>query len=106
MDSMLICIIHNSKNNVKYLSNTKLAKIRKSCVAFKDGVTKIILAEMGLFVFSRGEGKDKIVVAVNASNHSKVIKLSKKCKDLYSLQIEKTFEIPSSNFVVLKGLNK
>jgi len=31
MDSMLICIIHNSKNNVKYLSNTKLAKIRKMC---------------------------------------------------------------------------
>ena len=89
-----------------YEHYVKLAKIRKSCVAFKDGVTKIILAEKGLFVFSRGEGKDKIIVAVNASNHSKVIKLSKKCKDLYSLQIEKTFEIPSSNFVVLKGLNK
>jgi len=45
----------------------KLSRIRKELPAFKQGIYRLIRASGGLFVFSRGEGEERVTVAVNVS---------------------------------------
>ena len=45
-----------------------LAKIRGSLPAFSGGVYELMIAREGVFVFSRGEGAEKVIVAVNVTN--------------------------------------
>jgi len=47
---------------------SKLAKIRKHHSCFRDGEYKLIEARKGLFAFTRGEGADRVLTAVNVSD--------------------------------------
>ena len=80
----------------------KLAKIRKENAVFKSGETSVIKAEKGLFVFTRGEGKDKIIIALNSSNHEKQCSCAKEMTELYTNEIGKTFKLLPKGFVILK----
>ena len=51
----------------------KLSRIRKELPAFKQGIYKLIRAGGGLFVFSRGEGEERVTVAVNASGEDTIL---------------------------------
>lgn len=80
----------------------KLAKIRKENAVFKSGETSVIKAEKGLFVFSRGEGKNKVIIALNSSNHEKQCSCVKEMTELYTNKIGKTFNLLPKGFVILK----
>lgn len=43
----------------------RLGKIRRERSVFKDGETKILLQDRGVFVFERGSGDDALVIAVS-----------------------------------------
>ena len=59
----------------------KLAKIR-SLPLFKQGQTKIIAHENGMFVFERTDGEENIVIAINLGQEQYVLKLSSPVYDL------------------------
>ncbi|MBQ3572372.1 MAG: glycoside hydrolase family 13 protein [Clostridia bacterium] len=82
----------------------KLAHIRKSNSAFKCGSTNILKAEKDLFIFTRGEGKEQITIALNRSNHAKECIFSGKMQELYSNKKGKKFELPANGFLVLKAI--
>jgi len=52
----------------------RLSDIRKKHKCFKDGYYTLIDAREGLFAFTRGEGKERVLIAVNASPNDKTIK--------------------------------
>jgi len=54
----------------------KLAKIRRKYNCFKDGEYNLIEARDGLFAFTRGEGKHRLLIAVNVSDEDKTIAAS------------------------------
>ncbi|MCL2627629.1 MAG: glycoside hydrolase family 13 protein [Oscillospiraceae bacterium] len=60
----------------------QLSKIRKENSAFKDGPYTLIEARDGLFAFTRGIGKERVLIAVNASDFDKTINASDFCYDL------------------------
>ena len=59
-----------------------LAKIRKNNNCFKDGEYKLIEAKEGLFAFTRGEGKHRILTAVNISDTDRTMTASEFKHDL------------------------
>ena len=81
-----------------------IAKIRKENQVFKDGVTNIVALEKQIFIFSRGEGKDKITVALNVGNHAKRITLNGNAIDLYSGERDKAFDLKPNGFLILKAV--
>jgi len=54
---------------------TALGRLRKSNTCFAAGKYKLIEARRGLFAFTRGEGSDRILVAVNASEKDRSIRV-------------------------------
>ncbi len=80
----------------------KIASIRNSNCALIDGNIQIKHAKGGAFVFTRGEGKEQITVALNATNHLKEITFSGKMIDLYTKKIADKFSLQSNGFVILK----
>jgi len=54
----------------------KLAKIRKEQSCFKDGLYTLIEARKGIFAFTRGEGKKRILVAINTSGKDRTVTAS------------------------------
>jgi len=52
---------------------SKLAGIRKQHSCFRDGEYKLIEARTGLFAFTRGEGDDRVLAAVNVSDSDRVV---------------------------------
>jgi len=59
-----------------------LAKIRKENDCFKDGEYKLIEAKEGLFAFTRGEGKNRVLTAVNVSEKDRIMNVSEFKHDL------------------------
>lgn len=82
----------------------KLAEIRNSNPVFAEGEISIKHAINGAFMFTRGNGKEQITIALNASNHVKQLKLSGDMIDLYSGKIANKFDLPSNSFAVLKSI--
>ncbi|MBR3863956.1 MAG: glycoside hydrolase family 13 protein [Clostridia bacterium] len=80
----------------------KIASIRNSNLSFKDGAIQIKHAKGGAFVFTRGEGKEQITVALNATNHVKEITFSGKMVDLYTKKHADKFLLKSNGFAILK----
>jgi len=60
----------------------KLAVIRKEHSCFIEGEYTLIEARDGLYAFTRGEGDDRVLVAVNVSETEKTITASGFCFDL------------------------
>ena len=81
----------------------KLAQIRKGNEVFKDGVINIVKADKGLFVFSRGEGEQKITVALNAGNHTKELIFSGEAVDLYTNNKAQKFELKPNGFLIISA---
>jgi len=81
----------------------KLAQIRKEKEVFKDGVINIVKADKGLFVFSRGEGEQKITVALNAGNHAKELIFSGEAVDLYTNNKAQKFELKPNGFLIISA---
>jgi len=54
----------------------KLAVIRKNHNCFKDGRYELIEAREGLFAFTRGEGSNRVLIAINASEQERTITTS------------------------------
>ncbi len=82
----------------------KISKIRKENVAFKEGEISIVKAEKGIFIFSRGEGNEKITVALNAERHAKTCDLNMLATDLYSGVTSRSFDLKPNGFLILKGV--
>lgn len=81
----------------------KLAEIRlNNRETLAKGKTKIVLADKGLFVYSRGEGQSKLVVAANAGNETFALKTNERAIDLYGGAKGTVFEIKAGGFVVLR----
>ena len=53
---------------------TCLSRLRKTYSCFKHGKYKLIEARDGLFAFTRGEGDERVLVAVNMTNNDKTLK--------------------------------
>jgi len=53
-----------------------LAKLRAQNKCFKDGEYKLIEAREGLFAFTRGKGKKRILIAVNVSDTDRTVTAS------------------------------
>ncbi|MDR2589436.1 MAG: glycoside hydrolase family 13 protein, partial [Oscillospiraceae bacterium] len=51
----------------------KLSAIRKENSAFKEGVYTLFKADDGVFAFTRGKGKKRILIAINVSGQDKTI---------------------------------
>jgi glycosidase len=81
----------------------KIAKIRKSNAAFKNGVMNIVKSESGLFVFTRGEGEEKTTIALNAGRHSKQVCFSSAVKELYTNAICNEFELKPNGFLIISA---
>ena len=54
---------------------TLLAKIRRENKCFIDGKYELIQAREGVFAFTRGEGKNRVLVAINISDTDKTLQL-------------------------------
>ena len=81
----------------------KLAKIRKERAVFKSGEFNLIKAQNGLFIFSRGDGYEKITIALNAGDRTKELVLSANMKELYSDIVSNKFEIKPNGFLILEN---
>ena len=81
----------------------KLAKIRKERAVFKSGEFNLIKAQNGLFIFSRGDGYEKITIALNAGDRTKELVLSANMKELYSDIVSDKFEIKPNGFLILEN---
>ncbi len=81
----------------------KLAKIRKERAVFKSGEFNLIKAQNGLFIFSRGDGYEKITIALNAGDRTKELILSANMKELYSDIVSDKFEIKPNGFLILEN---
>ena len=66
----------------------KLAKIRKDHSCFIDGGYELIEAREGLYAFTRGEGNNRVLIAVNVSDNERTVAVTGFNYDL--LQGEKT----------------
>jgi glycosidase len=62
----------------------RLSEIRKQNSAFKDVEYKLIEARDGLFAFTRGEGIERILVVVNASDKDREVNIEGFNTDLLS----------------------
>ncbi|MCL2249654.1 MAG: glycoside hydrolase family 13 protein [Oscillospiraceae bacterium] len=62
----------------------KLSEIRKQNSAFKDGEYKLIEARDGFFAFTRGEGTERVLVAVNTSDSDRQVNIEGFYTDLMS----------------------
>lgn len=80
----------------------KLSKIRKANKAFVNGKTQIIYKNKGVFVFSRGEGYDKIIIALNSGLRTYSLTFSEQAINLYTERTANNFELSPMSFVVLK----
>jgi len=54
----------------------KLAEIRKKNACFKDGSYELVEARDGLYAFTRGEGKNRILIAINVSDKDRNVTAS------------------------------
>jgi glycosidase len=66
-----VCYPWGSEDNDLIEWYKTLAKIRKQNNCFKEGQYKLIEARAGLFAFTRGEGNDRILIAVNVSENDR-----------------------------------
>jgi hypothetical protein len=63
----------------------------------------IVKSESGLFVFTRGEGEEKITIALNAGRHSKQLCFSSAVKELYTNAICNEFELKPNGFLIISA---
>ena len=68
-----ICYPWGNEDNALIEWYQKLAKIRKEYPCFKDGEYTLVEAMDGLFAFTRGEGKSRILIAINVSDYERVV---------------------------------
>jgi glycosidase len=62
---------HEDKELISWFS--KLSKIRKQFDCFKNGQYTLIEARDGLFAFTRGNGDDRVLVAINISDKDRTV---------------------------------
>ena len=53
----------------------KLSKLRKEHACFKEGKYVLVEARAGIFAFTRGEGLERVLTAVNVSDSDKVLNI-------------------------------
>jgi len=71
-----VCYPWGNEDNELVEWYKKLAEIRREHHCFKDGEYTLIEAKEGLFAFTRGEGKHRILIAVNVSETDRTIAAS------------------------------
>ena len=81
----------------------KIAKIRKGNQVFKDGLITVKKAQKEIFIFTRGQGKGSITIAVNVGRHAKRCTLNRIATDLYSGKKSKEFDLKPNGFLILKS---
>jgi len=62
---------HEDHELISWYKN--LSQIRKNHSCFKNGKYELAEARAGLYAFTRGEGQERILTAVNVSDHDRVL---------------------------------
>lgn len=80
----------------------KLSKIRRQHSSFKDGEYTLIEARDGLFAFTRGTGKDRVLIAVNISDKDRSVAIKDFTNDLLKNKKVQTPTIKSCEVGIYK----
>ena len=79
----------------------KLGAIRRKRKVFKSGETKILPSDDNLLIFTRGEGRFAVTVAVNLGRRTKSLKFNSDHRDLYSGRVGKSLDLYANSFLII-----
>ena len=79
-----------------------LSKLRMEYCCFKNGKYRLIEAREGLFAFTRGEGNERVLVAVNVSDRDRILKIDSFNYDLLKNAYTKTLTVKSGEPAIFK----
>jgi len=97
-----VCYPWGNEDNELISWYKKLSAIRKQHSCFKDGAYKLVEARDGLFAFIRGEGENRILVAVNVSDSERTVTASGFDFDLLRSEKTDALTIKSSEVGIFK----
>ena len=99
------CFDWNNADKDVYDFYKKISSIRSSYNVFKNGETKILLSEGGVFIFERRMENSVITVAVNAGEYVYEISSNETLYNPFSGSYGNKFELKKNAFLILTWHN-